>query len=113
MDARMAALVARFLSALGDLLSVTDVNIASSGPLPTGESRPAGCAPALRELIREQLAQINKPISQSGLARRCKKSNSGHFRDTLEEMEAEGKVRRLPTGHYWLPGRTLPSGWQA
>jgi hypothetical protein len=79
---------------------------------PPGERRPGKGGQRLRKLILEQLARLERPVTQAGLARKCGRKNSGHFRDTLEAMVEGGEVRRLPTGHYWLPGRNLPAGWQ-
>lgn len=95
-----------------ELLTLPPISMPQTEATPTGERCPSPGAKRLRGLILEQLRQVDKPISQAGLARKCGRANSGHFRETLETMVGIGEVRRLPTGHYWLPDRNLPSGWQ-
>lgn len=86
--------------------------VAQNGAPPTGGDGPRPGRLSLRGLILDALRQAEAPLSQAGLARKCGRRNSGHFRETLESMIQGGEVRRLPTGHYWLPGRNLPGGWR-
>jgi hypothetical protein len=79
--------------------------LAVPAPAPTPpDSQPAAPGSSrLRQQILDTLGQATEPVKAGTIARRCGRSNSGHFREVLRGLIEDGEVVEHPGHTYWLP----------